>query len=342
MNNHKKMSRINNVGGKDINQAEVFFMKLSEENILSSDSLSENERKNIENDINYYKIKANDLFCSIEAKIFNIEQQQNQVNYDIVELIKSSLNESIEKIKQTQNKLKKNNQKIINEVANEDSKIINNKDLEIIQSKDYNINTDSKNDIATSTNKNIVFKKDGTENKKLKFDTITYFDNDKHIVPSLQRNEYEIKLNFYDQKNTEEYLIVHSNDSIYNDEYKVYFSNVKELFKKNYLELIGQESTTFDIDKFILLVLFENMQGKGSLSDVAFFDPLNNFKRYKIRDEDIPTLKDYYFFDGQIVMIDGIVDNTNNIALKDIKYGFIPEAYSLDYNHVKQFYKKVI
>ena len=102
-----------------------------------------------------------------------------------------------------------------------------------------------------------------------------------------------------------------------------------------------QDIPNKDIDKFILMVLFENSVDKPSFRDMGFYDPLNNFKRFTIRDEDFSMLKEYYFFNGQIIMIEGEADNSNIITLKQIRYGFDLDNYTIEKNYVKQFFKEV-
>lgn len=176
--------------------------------------------------------------------------------------------------------------------------------------------------------------------KTIKFEISKTFDEDNNGF-SEKRNSSEIHLKFFPDKNIEEYSMVPINENVYVEEYKEYFRNVKNSFKENYYALIGQQSDTFEYDKFILLVLFENSESKPSLSEIGFFDPLDNFKKYTIRDEDLATLKDYYFFNGQIVMIEGELDNNNTIAIKDLRNGFVPDCYNLDYDHIMSFFKNV-
>ncbi len=291
--------------------------------------------------MNYYNIKTNDILNDLEAKIFNSNINnltENLISKSLlIEYLKLSVEEQITK----KQKIEKNNKTIINQQNDNKLNIIN-----------HNINPDSNNKTFTkeeeiqqkmnserNDNNNVIFKYDHKNN--IVFKIISTFDENNNSF-SQNRNDSEIKLNFFEEKITEEYQLVPSNDSIFLEQYKLYFANVKESFKENYFSLIGQQSDTFGLDKFILLVIFENTDGKPSYKDIGFFDPLNNFKKYSLREEDFSNLRDYYFFNGQIVLIEGEVDNNNMITLKDLRKGFVPDLYNLDYQYIMSFFKNVI
>jgi len=341
------MSERRKMGGTENNANQNnFFTDLIQK--LTDKKLDQGILNSLSNDefalqINYYKISAIEIIDDFEAKLFNLELGiESTPHSKLLEFLKESLNEQIAK-KQKMDKSNKSNS-IFNKSNNiEKSKTPNdaknnnfvsklNEDEEILKI----INTKN---TEGSTNNNVLFKTE-REVKNIKFEIIQTYDEDNNGF-SEKRNDNEIKLNFFEDKNTEEYSLVPINENVFMDKFKEYFLTVKESFKENYFGLIGKDPNTVIFDKMILLVLFENTDGKPSFSDLGFFDPLNNFKKYTIRDEDLNALNDFYFFNGQIVMIDGDVDNSNTITLRDIRNGFVPDTYNLDYNYIMSFFKNV-
>ncbi len=289
--------------------------------------------------INYYKITANEIIDDVEAKLFNIQQDfETTPSSKLVEMIKASLQEQIAKKEKGDKSHKSysmnNNEVLMTNIIKKSSAPRNtSEEEEILKINNLNI-------VNTALNTTNVLFKTERDAKKIKFDTIYTFDEDSNGF-SDKRNDNEIKLNFFEDKNTQEYPLVPNNESFFMEKFKEYFFMVKDSLKENYFGLIGKDSKSAEIDRMILLVLFENIDGKPSFSDLGFFDPLNNFKKYTIRDEDLNTLNDFYFFNGQIVMIEGDVDNTNTITLRDIRNGFVPDSYNLDPQYIKSFFKNV-
>jgi hypothetical protein len=335
------MTERRKMGGTDqTNFYNDFIEKLREEKKFDEGSINSLSSDEIAFQINYYKISADEIFLDVEAKLFNIGQTfDTTANSKLVESIKASLNEIISKKQKT-------------DKSNKPSNIINKTNV-IEKSNTPNVNNNSSNsnindeefrkivnsDLIDVFNNNVLFKTE-SDFRNIKFKVIQTYDEDNNLLTD-RRNDNEIKLNFFEEKNTKEYSIVPINEGVFMEKYKEYFAIVKESLKENYFGLIGKDANTLEIDKMILLVLFENTEGKPSSNDLGFFDPLNNFKKYTIRDEDLNALKDFYFFNGQIVMIEGDVDNSNTITLRDIRNGFVPDSYNLDHEYVMSFFKNV-
>lgn len=339
------MSERRKMGGTEKNNFFTeFIQKLREDKKLDEGSINSLSGDDIAFQINYYKITADDIFYDVEAKLFNSKQENKEPsNSKLVELIKTSLNEQIAKKEKTDksnkpyntnNKVNYNNEKSTTPNVKQTSSTTKN----TIEEEEIFKIIDSET-AAVSIENNVLFKTERNQ-KNIKFETIITFDEDKNGF-SENRNDHEIELNFFEEKNTEEYPLVPINETVFMDKFKEYFSMVKESLKENYFGLIGKDSNSVEIDRMILLVLFENTDGKPSFSDLGFFDPLNNFKKYTIRDEDLNALNDFYFFNGQIVMIEGDVDNSNTITLRDIRNGFVPDSYNLDPQYIKRFFKNV-
>lgn len=337
------MTERRKMGGTDENNFYTdLIKKLREEKNFDEGSIKSLEGDDFAFQINYYKITANEIIDDVEAQLFNIGQDfETSTHSKLIELIKSSLNEQISKKQKTDKPNKSNNnvnkpnifeKSIHTNVKNNISNPKTSEEDEILAI----INSDVTERINTN---NVLFRIE-RDPKNIKFNVIQSYDEDNNLA-SDRRNDSEIQLNFFEEKNTEEYSIVPINEGIFMEKYKEYFSMVKESLKENYFGLIGKDANTLEINKMILLVLFENTEGKPSSSDLGFFDPQNNFKKYTIRDEDLNSLKDFYFFNGQIVMIEGDVDNSNTITLRDIRNGFVPDTYNLDQKYVMDFFKNV-
>jgi len=349
------MSERKYVGGKErINPNNHYAdlkKRLMEEKNFKEEDFHYFENNETSFNMNYHNIKADDIIYDLEARLFNDQEINTSSISKMIELIKLSLEEIISK-KQKSDKNNKSNINNFNENKNKSntpnvkSNILNSSTANKSTSQDdvimkiANTQNNGENDFNIINN-NILFKTENQNNNRIHFKIISTFDEDNNGF-SLNRNDSEIKLNFFEEKITEEYPLVPINDNIFLEEYKNYFEKVKESFKENYCSITGQQSDTFDIDKFILLVLFENTEGKPGYKDIGFFDPLNNFRKYTLREEDFHLLNnDYYFFNGQIVMIEGEVDNYNTIALKNLRNGFAPDIYNLDYQYIMSFYRNV-
>lgn len=331
------------VNNKDhTNYVNDLIEKLKEDKKLDEGSINSLTNDDFGFQINYYKITANEILDDVEAKLFNLQQNFDSTPQSkLLDIFKESLSEQIvkkqkiDKSYKSFNSLNKNNtnEKTSSLILNNNVNLTKNLENEdVIRSSNPEITDGSKNNLLFKTEKEI---------KSIKFDVIQSYDEENNGF-SERRNDSEIKLNFFEDKNTGEYPLVPINESVFMDKFKEYFLTVKDSLKENYFGLIGKDPNTVLFDKMILLVLFENTDGKPSFSDLGFFDPLNNFKKYSIRDEDLYSLNDFYFFNGQIVMIDGDVDNSNTISLRDIRNGFIPDTYNLDYKYIMNFYKNVL
>ena len=330
----------NNIPQNKISSGNPEFNKLleilNETFIVDEDSLSLLRKSDTPYDMNFHSITANEILNDLEARKFNIpDEKEKDLEFsdkNLIEKVKTSITD-------ISNKRKKNPQRssFIN-INNISSTKQNLKDKNQAENFNHTENINHEENDEDNSKSRILFPNENF--KKISFDIISSFNETNNNIPE-KRNESEIKLSFYEEYKTEEYEFYSRNDNIILEEFKEYFFEVKNSLMDNLQENKEQDIPNKDIDKFILMVLFENSVDKPSFRDMGFYDPLNNFKRFTIRDEDFSMLKEYYFFNGQIIMIEGEADNSNIITLKQIRYGFDLDNYTIEKNYVKQFFKEV-
>jgi hypothetical protein len=171
--------------------------------------------------------------------------------------------------------------------------------------------------------------------KELRFDSMTSF-NEKGHSSSKSFNHQDISYTFFPHFEVKEYDLCPKDEDTYYEEYLKYF----EEYKKKFLENLGIEpdNPLLEIDKFVLLVAFDNYEGKPLLSDIVLIDPLKNFQKFNLKIENENILRDYYFFNGQIVFIEGHAKN-NEIFAQKIIFGAPPQTYTLNDSYVKGFFQ---
>jgi hypothetical protein len=173
--------------------------------------------------------------------------------------------------------------------------------------------------------------------KNINFETTTSYNDKEHSLP-MYYNGSDITYNFYTNLQLAEYSIIPKDERAYNEEYKVYFNEVRKAFLKDLN--IQETDPLLDVDKFVLLVTFDNFEGRLSLSEMVLVDPLNDYKRYYVKFEQPETMREYYLFTGQIIYVNGFVKN-DEIYVNKIINGMTLLSYKLDENYVKSFYKEV-
>jgi hypothetical protein len=175
-------------------------------------------------------------------------------------------------------------------------------------------------------------------NCELKFDILTSY-NEKGQPEARTFNSKYINYNCFHNNEINEYDLVPKDDDIYYEEYLKYFEDVKNNF---YKEIVSQEALNIlENDKFVLLVTFDNTEGKpSSFNDIIVIDPLKNFERSQLRiDNNAAAFKDYYFFNGQIIYVEGNRKN-GEIYANRIVFGITPTSYSLEEPYLRSFFEE--
>jgi hypothetical protein len=169
--------------------------------------------------------------------------------------------------------------------------------------------------------------------KELQFELFVSFNNESLNI-SRVLNSYEINYTFLSNLEIKEYDIIPKDDDSYYEEYLKYF----EEYKKNLLvsRNIELDNPLLDVDKFVFLVTFNNFEGKPLMSDIVLVNPSKNFKQYSLKMEN-DILKDFYFFNGQIIYIEGYAKG-NEIFAQKIVFGFSLITYALSDSYVKGFF----
>jgi len=90
-----------------------------------------------------------------------------------------------------------------------------------------------------------------------------------------------------------------------------------------------------------LLVTFDSSDIKPNLNDIILVDPTRDYTRYTLKLDECNT-KDYFFFSGQIIYVEGILKQHLDIHATKIIFGFPLVQYELTESLVKPYYSEVI
>jgi hypothetical protein len=169
--------------------------------------------------------------------------------------------------------------------------------------------------------------------KELQFELFVSFNNESLNI-SRVLNSSDINYTFLSNLEIIEYDIIPKDEDSYYEEYLKYF----EEYKKNLLISRGIEvdNPLLDVDKFVFLVTFNNFEGKPLMSDIVLVNPSKNFKQFSLKMEN-DILKDFNFFNGQIIYIEGYAKG-NEIYAQKIIFGFSLITYALSDSYVKGFF----
>jgi hypothetical protein len=186
------------------------------------------------------------------------------------------------------------------------------------------VKQEPKNVISNSNDKTLRFEYSATLNEK------------HHNLP-MNYNNAEMHFNTASEMEILEYTFIPKDEKTYLDEYKNYFETIKSQIMAEHS--IGKDDTLLDIDKFILLVTFENTDEKIAFSSLVFIDPMNDYKRYSPKFENLDVMREYHFFSGQIIYVNGQTRN-DDLYVNKIEYGMEIQTYNLKDSFVMAFYKE--
>jgi hypothetical protein len=267
-------------------------------------------------EMSYNHLTAQTILFEIEAAMLS-EQVHKLSENQLKEIIKKCMNVCL-----SQQKGKKKNQGTKSSSASHSTSISNHTKNEISMKLNYDVQMD---DIAEAIELS----------KELRFETQAAY-NEKGLSSTKSFNNQGISCTFFTHFEVKEYDLCPKDEDTYYEEYLKYFED----YKRKFLDHLGikEDNTLLEIDKFVLLVAFENYEGKPLLSDIVLINPLKNFQKFNLKIENENILRDYYLFNGQIVFIEGHAKN-NEIFAQKIVFGTPPQTYTLNDSYVKGFFQ---
>jgi hypothetical protein len=172
--------------------------------------------------------------------------------------------------------------------------------------------------------------------KEIAIENYSTFSEKSHLHPTIL-NSREISYSFFSNFEIKEYSILPKDEETYMEEYKNYFKMAKAVFMESLK--IEADDPLMDADKFILLVTFENTEGKPLITDIVLVDPLQDYKKFFLKIENESCLNDYYFFSGQLIYVEGLVKN-NDLFAQKIVYGMPILEYGISEPYVRGFFQE--
>lgn len=178
---------------------------------------------------------------------------------------------------------------------------------------------------------------EGTSNKSYHFNYTQLYNEHNHSTP-FKINPSPMTLTQFKDLEIREYSIIPKNEETYLEHYKNYFKYIRDKILKEY----GIEDNEVEMeDKFVVLVNFDTFD-KPTIEEIIVIDPLSsNFQRYKLKFDSEVLLRNFYFFNGQILLIHGLVKD-NYLYASKIDYGFKVVKYDLIESYVSKYYETAL
>jgi len=332
MSDHRTVKTNNNNLNNNNQTSDSEYLKLKSELMLlypiQEKAISSIEEQ-VQFDMGFHKITAQQILLEMEAFVFSnnlepISLEEKRIKEILLDCLGKLINKSDN---QRARRRPQNNRNLPNNDSNRNNPNQNiNLNLNNLDAFDTNDIPQSENSInyITSSKKEIVFE--------------NYFTLvDRPNSQSLKYNSREISYSFFSNFEIKEYSILPKDEESYLEEYKNYFKMAKGVFMDSLK--IDSDDPLMDADKFILLVTFENTEGKPLITDIVLVDPLQDYKKFFLKIENQSCLNDYYFFSGQLIYVEGLVKN-NDIFAQKIIYGMPILEYGISENYVKDFFQE--
>lgn len=283
------------------------YIKLKHELIMNY-GISEKELdglgENFSFEMNFHNITATEVLDTIEANRFNLGTSQTLKEEIVIQWLKESLN-NIVKTKPSRKKKQTNASNVGNaHVNNNSNNLSGNK-------------SDKKTFSGFTVESSIVF-------------------NEKNHSTSHPQglNSNNISYSFFTNYEINEYPLVPKDEYVFDEEYKKYFKEMRQNFMES-LHLT-ENDPLLDSEKFILVVAFDSIDGKYLLNEITLLDPLKDYNRYILKiDEN--CLKEFYFFTGQIIYLEGYLKNNEIFATK-ISFGLPLMIYDISESYVREYF----
>lgn len=278
----------------------------------------------IEIEMEFNNITAQQILDEMEAHFLSsLEDPSQRSEKKIKDVLISSvgkLNEKAEKAKKKKN------------FANNDANRIVQNQITIVNKN--NISTTNSSDTLPHNVNQINF----VTNSKKEIGIENYCSfNEKSLLHPTAYNSRDISYSFFSNFEIKEYSILPKDEETYMEEYKNYFKMSKGIFMESLK--IEADDPLMDADKFILLVTFENTEGKPLITDIVLVDPLQDYKKFFLKIENESCLNDFYFFSGQLIYVEGLVKN-NDLFAQKIVYGMPILEYGISEPYVRGFFQE--
>jgi len=282
-------------------------------------------------EMNFNNITAQKVLNEIEAQLLNYSGDVDE------KILKKVINDSLDTCIKNNKGKKKNAQNNKNIKSGNLGKNLNN--LEISSnnnssnklSNNFQSHSGNRSNLEDLSNQKINFDLEG---KEIKFEVISSY-NEKNLSSPYAYNSKEITCTLFSNFEINEYSMIPKDDDVVFEEYADYFKFYKDQFFEAYQ--IEKDDPLLDVDKFFLLVTFANYEGKPIISDIELVNPLKNYTKYSLKIEN-ENIKDYYFFTGQMVYVEGYVKNKEIYAQKII-FGINPVCYTVSDSYIKGFFQ---
>jgi hypothetical protein len=221
-------------------------------------------------DMVFHNLTAQQILLEMEAHFFsNNEELTTLTEKKIKEVLLDCLGILINKSEKEKGKKRPQNTKIFPANDSNHNINLNQNNVDYLNISDIPQNENQINYI-TSSKKEIVFE--------------NYFTLvEKPNSYPLHYNSREISYSFFSNFEIKEYSILPKDEETYLEEYKNYFKMAKGVFMDSLR--IEADDPLMDADKFILLVTFENTEGKPLITDIVLIDPFQDYKKFFLKIE---------------------------------------------------------
>lgn len=189
-----------------------------------------------------------------------------------------------------------------------------------------------------SAKKNIMTTLNSTTlNVTLKSDSKAIFsESNSQPYPPSSYNSHQISIN---PKKFEDYSLIPKDEWENYEEYKKYFINVKQNLLKS-LE-IKEDDPLLDVNKFVLVVMFDTSEYTPKLDDIYGVNPLAEYEKFSLKFENIDTNSDgYYFVSGSIMYFEGELKNNKELYVKTYVKGFPLLTYTIQEDFVRKYFEE--
>lgn len=188
----------------------------------------------------------------------------------------------------------------------------------------------AKKNIMTTLNSN-------TLNVSFKSDSKTIFsESNSQPYPPSSYNSHIISLS---PPKCDEYSLIPKDEWENSDDYRKYFMNVKQNLLKS-LD-IKEDDPLLDVNKFVLVVIFETSEYTPKLEDVYGVNPLAEYEKFSLKFENIDTNSEgYYFVSGAIMYFEGELKNNKELYVKAYEKGFPLLTYTIQEQFVRAYFEE--
>lgn len=185
-------------------------------------------------------------------------------------------------------------------------------------------------------------KESNFHNKAYNFNNVSCIyplDKNRQLTTPLNLNSKNIFCNTFKESdlNNEEYSIIPKDQDSFLSSYKEYFAKIKDKLIEEDLKNNISNKELIEERIFILVVVFDSTS--FDINEISLVDPCKEFKRYQLKFDDCENLKNFEFFNGQIVKVEGILREKEIYPINIIN-GFPLISYMLVDSNVNNYFKE--